>query len=176
MPSLRLLHLPGFVRWGIHIDIAPQWPWLALQSLALWPVWAWMSQHLLERADNALGLALLAAAASLTWRQRHRLRPSPCLRWLAGALVGTVAAVLAQTLGGSDWAKLFALLSLAAALQAFLPGGQPLGTQSGRRAAANPWRWLSKAFDNTFVNRVCHKAVFVVAMLALLAWSLVRVL
>jgi hypothetical protein len=91
-------------------------------------------------------------------------------------LVGTVAAVLAQTLGGSDWAKLFALLSLAAALQAFLPGGQPLGTQSGRRTAADPWRWLSKAFDNTFVNRVCHKAVFVVAMLALLAWSLVRAL
>ncbi len=176
MPSPRLLHLPGFVRWGIHIDIAPQWPWLALQGLALWPVWVWMSQHLLERADNALGLALLAAAASLTWRQRHRLRPSPCLRCLAGALAGTVAAVLAQTLGGSDWAKLFALMSLAAALQAFLPLGRRLGTPASRRAAAGPWRWLTGVFDNTFVNRVCHKAAFVMAMLVLLAWSLVRAL
>ncbi|MEN9397289.1 MAG: hypothetical protein RLZ81_1819, partial [Pseudomonadota bacterium] len=164
------------VRWGIHIDIAPQWPWLALQSLALWPIWVWMSQHLLERADNALGLTLLGAAASLIWRQRHRLRPSPCLRWLAGAQASTVAAVLAHALGGSDWAKLFALMALVAALQAFLPLGQRLGTQAGRRAAAGPWRWLTKAFDNTFVNRVCHKAAFVVAMLVLLAWSLVRAL
>lgn len=182
MSSFRLIHVPGFVRWGIHVDIAPQWPWLVLQGLALWPIWTSMSQHLLDRADNPLGLLLLGSGAALTWRRRERLRPSPALGWLAGALAGTVMATLAHAWGWSDWANLIALLSLAAALQAFLPSGQSTGARPGHRDTAGiagrslPRVWIGKLFGNTFVNRVCHKAVFVVAMLTLLIWNVVSTL
>ncbi|MDP2366963.1 hypothetical protein [Rhodoferax sp.] len=180
MSSHRLIHVPGFVRWGIHIDIAPQWPWLALQSLALWPIWVWMSQHLVDRADNALGLLTLAAAAALIWHQRGRLRASPRLGWLAGALTGTVLATIALSLGWPDCAKLCALSALAAGLRAFLPHR----TAPPHRRPAPRWRgkgsnsqvepvivWIDKAFGNTFVNRVCHKLAFAIVMLALLAWN-----
>lgn len=169
MSSFRLIHVPGFVRWGIHIDIAPQWRWLALQSLALWPIWASMGQHLLDRADNPLGLLLLGSGAALTWRRRERLRPSPALGWLACALAGTVMATLAHAWGWSDWANLIALSSLAAALRAFLPSGPGAGTSQ----ASN---WLGALFGNTFVNRVCHKTAFVLTMLALLVWSVASTL
>ena len=34
-----LLKRPGFVRWGVRIDTAPEWIWLALLAAALWPTW-----------------------------------------------------------------------------------------------------------------------------------------
>jgi uncharacterized membrane protein YfcA len=179
MALSRLIHLPGFVRWGIHLDIAPQWPWLALQGLALWPVWVWMSQHLFDRADNSLGLLALGAGVVLTWRQRQRLRVSPGLAWLACALAGTALASVTYALESPEWAKLIALLALAAGLRAFWPPSQRLwpwcrhiGAHASR--VAGPIIWINKLFGNTFVNRVCHKAAFLLAMLALLTWSLVN--
>lgn len=176
----RLIHVPGFVRWGIHIDVAPEWPWLALQCLALSPIWVWMSQHLLDRADNSLGLLALAGAVVLTWHQRGRLRASPGLGWLAGALAGTALATVARALDSPDAAKLFALLSLAAGLRAFLPVPHAPPPAPCRRARRTGYVEAAvvrsqKVFGNTFVNRVCHKLVFVIAMLALLAWNLFNV-
>lgn len=128
LPDLRalarphgLLKLPGFVRWGVRIDTAPEWVWLALLAAALWPTWLWMGQRMLDRSDDPLGLLALAALAGLVWHQRRRLRPAPRLAWLSLALGGAVLATACQGLLAPLVVALLALLSLAAGLCAFLP-------------------------------------------------------
>lgn len=116
-----LLKRPGFVRWGVSIDTAPEWIWLALLAAALWPTWLWMGQRMLDRSDDPLGLLALAALVLLVWQQRRRLRPAPRLVWLALALGGTVAATLSHGLLPSLVTALLALSALAAGLCAFLP-------------------------------------------------------
>lgn len=117
-----LLKRPGFVRWGVRIDTAPEWLWLALLAAALWPTWLWMGQRMLDRSDDPLGLLALAALVLLVWQQRRRLRPAPRLVWLAGALAGAVAATLSQGELPSLVVALLSLSTLAAGLCAFLPG------------------------------------------------------
>lgn len=117
-----LLKRPGFVRWGVSIDTAPEWIWLALLAAALWPTWLWMGQRMLDRSDDPLGLLALAALGLLVWQQRRRLRPAPRLVWLAGALAGAVAATLSQGVLPSLVVALLSLSALAAGLCAFLPG------------------------------------------------------
>ena len=116
-----LLKRPGFVRWGVRIDTAPEWIWLALLAAALWPTWLWVGQRMLDRSDDPLGLLALSALALLGWRQRRRLRPAPRLVWLALALAGAVAATLSQGVLPSLVVALLALTALAAGLCAFLP-------------------------------------------------------
>jgi hypothetical protein len=116
-----LLRRPGFVRWGVRIDTAPEWIWLALLAAALWPTWLWMGQRMLDRSDNPLGLLALTALGLLAWQQRRRLRPAPRLPWLALALAGAVAATLCQGWLPSLVVALLALTALAAGLCAFLP-------------------------------------------------------
>ena len=117
-----LLKRPGFVRWGVRIDTAPEWIWLALLAAALWPTWLWMGQRMLDRSDDPLGLLALSALGLLAWQQRRRLRPAPRLGWLALALAGAVAATLSQDKLPSLVTALLALSALAAGLCAFLPG------------------------------------------------------
>ncbi len=117
-----LLKRPGFVRWGVRIDTAPEWIWLALLAAALWPTWLWMGQRMLDRSDDPLGLLALSALGLLVWQQRRRLRPAPRLVWLAGALAGAVAATLSQGVLPSLVVALLSLCALAAGLCAFLPG------------------------------------------------------
>lgn len=117
-----LLKRPGFVRWGVRIDTAPEWIWLALLAAALWPTWLWMGQRMLDRSDDPLGLLALSALGLLVWQQRRRLRPAPRLVWLAGALAGAVAATLSQGVLPSLVVALLSLSALAAGLCAFLPG------------------------------------------------------
>lgn len=117
-----LLKRPGFVRWGVSIDTAPEWIWLALLAAALWPTWLWMGQRMLDRSDDPLGLLALSALGLLAWQQRRRLRPAPRLVWLALALAGAIAATLSQGLLPSLVVALLALTALAAGLCAFLPG------------------------------------------------------
>lgn len=116
-----LLKRPGFVRWGVRIDTAPEWIWLALLAAALWPTWLWMGQRMLDRSDDPLGLLALAALGLLAWQQRRRLRPAPRLGWLALALIGAVAATLCQAWLPSLVVALLALTALASGLCAFLP-------------------------------------------------------
>lgn len=116
-----LLKRPGFVRWGVRIDTAPEWIWLALLAAALWPTWLWMGQRMLDRSDDPLGLLALAALGLLAWQQRRRLRPAPRLGWLALALAGAVAATLSQGWLPSLVVALLALTALATGLCAFLP-------------------------------------------------------
>jgi exosortase/archaeosortase family protein len=117
-----LLKRPGFVRWGVRMDTAPEWIWLALLAAALWPTWLWMGQRMLDRSDDPLGLLALSALGLQAWQQRRRLRPAPRLVWLAGALAGAVAATLSQGELPSLLVALLALSALAAGLCAFLPG------------------------------------------------------
>lgn len=116
-----LLKRPGFVRWGVRIDTAPEWIWLALLAAALWPTWLWMGQRMLDRSDDPLGLLALAGLSLLVWQQRRRLRPAPRLVWLALALGGAVAATLSQGWLPSLVVALLALTALASGLCAFLP-------------------------------------------------------
>lgn len=118
----RLLKRPGFVRWGVRMDTAPEWLWLALLAAALWPTWLWMGQRMLDRSDDPLGLLALAALALLVGQQHRRLRPAPRLGWLTLALAGAVAATLAHGTLPALGVALLSLMALAAGLCAFLPG------------------------------------------------------
>lgn len=118
----RLLHSPGFVRWGIRVDTAPSWFWLALLAASLWPTWWWMGRRVLDRSDDPLGLLALAALCVVVWRSRQRLRAAPRLGWLALGLAGAVLATATQGVLPPLVVALAALLALAAGLVAFLPG------------------------------------------------------
>lgn len=117
----RLLQMPRFVRFGIAIDTAPEWRWLALLAVALWPTWWWMGQRMVDGSDDPLGVLALAALGGLLWQQRSRFRAAPRLGLQASALCG---AVLTTALHGHLPDLLVALvgvLALAAGLIAFLP-------------------------------------------------------
>ena len=117
----RLLQMPRFVRFGIHIDTAPEWLWLGLLAAALWPTWWWMGQRMVDGSDDPLGLLALTALGVVVWLHRHVLRPSPRLRWLALALAGAVAATATRAYLPDLASALIALLAVAAGLAAFLP-------------------------------------------------------
>ncbi|MDB5868395.1 MAG: hypothetical protein JWP96_727 [Polaromonas sp.] len=114
---------PGFVRWGVRIDAAPGWLWSLLLVAVLWPTWLWMGRRMLDRSDDPLGLLALAALGLLVARHHRRLRAAPRLGWFALALVGVLAATVAQGLLPALVVALPALLALAAGLVAFLPAG-----------------------------------------------------
>lgn len=117
----RLLHMPRFVRFGIAIDTAPEWRWLALLALALWPTWWWMGQRMVDGSDDPLGLLALAALAGLLWQHRHHLSPTPRLGFQMAALAGAVLTTALHQQLPDLVVALIGLLSVAAGLIAFLP-------------------------------------------------------
>ena len=117
----RLLHMPLFLRFGIAIDTAAEWRWLALLAVALWPTWLWMGQRMVDGSDDPLGALALAALGSLLWQHRQRLRAAPRLGFQAVALAGAVLTTALHAQLPDLLVALVALLSLAAGLLAFLP-------------------------------------------------------
>lgn len=117
----RLLHSPAFVRFGIAIDTAPEWRWLALLAVALWPTWWWMGQRMVDGSDDPLGVLALAALGTLLWQHRMRLRAAPRLGFQATALAGAVLTTALHNQLPDLVVALMGLLSLAAGLIAFLP-------------------------------------------------------
>ena len=117
----RLLHMPLFVRFGIAIDTAAEWRWLALLAVALWPTWLWMGQRMVDGSDDPLGALALAALGALLWQHRQRLRAAPRLGFQAVALAGAVLTTALHAQLPDLLVALVALLSLAAGLLAFLP-------------------------------------------------------
>ncbi len=117
----RLLHMPRFVRFGIAIDTAPEWRWLALLALALWPTWWWMGQRMADGSDDPLGLLALAALAGLLWQHRHHLSPTPRMGFQMAALAGAVLTTALHQQLPDLVVALIGLLSVAAGLIAFLP-------------------------------------------------------
>ena len=136
-PTPKLPGLPGFVRWGVRLDAAPGWLWLALLVAALWPTWLWMGRRMLDRSDDPLGLLALAALGLLVLRHRRPLRASPRLGWFALALAGALVATAAQGLPALAVA-LVAVLALAAGLVAFLPAGVASAPVAGLAVLALP--------------------------------------
>jgi len=121
MTPSRLIDSPRFVRWGIAVDTAAEWRWLALLVVALWPTWWWMAQRQFDGSDDPLGILALAALGVLVWHQRKRLRAAPRLGLQALALCGAVLTTVLHTLLPDLVVALLGMLSLAAGLLAFLP-------------------------------------------------------
>lgn len=117
----RLLHMPAFVRFGIAIDTAPEWRWLAVLAVALWPTWWWMGQRMVDGSDDPLGVLALAALAALLWQQRLRLRAAPRLGFQVAALIGAVLAMALHRQLPDLAVALLGLLSWCAGMVAFLP-------------------------------------------------------
>lgn len=117
----RLLHMPLFVRFGIAIDTAAEWRWLALLAAALWPTWWWMGQRMVDGSDDPLGVLALAALGTLLWHNRSRLRAAPRLGFQIVALAGAVLTTALHTQLPDLLVSMVALLSLASGLLAFLP-------------------------------------------------------
>jgi exosortase/archaeosortase family protein len=121
----RLLNNARFVRYGVRVDTAPEWIWLALFATALWPAWWWMARRMLDGSDDPLGLLALAVLCGLVWQQRRVLRPAPKLAWLAIALGLALCATVGVALLPPLASALLAVLAVAAALAAWLPASVP---------------------------------------------------
>ena len=121
MMTPRLLQMPRLVRFGIAIDTAPEWRWVALLAVALWPTWWWMGQRMLDGSDDPLGVLALAALGALLWQHRLRLRAAPRLGFQAAALAGAVVTTALHNQLPDLLVGLIGVLSLAAGLMAFLP-------------------------------------------------------
>ena len=117
----RLLHNPGFVRFGVALDTAAEWRWLAVLAVALWPTWWWIGQRMADGSDDPLGLLALAALAGLLWQHRLRLRAAPRLGFQAAALVGAVVATAMHGRLPDLAVALVGVLSWCAGMIAFLP-------------------------------------------------------
>ena len=117
----RLLRSEPFVRFGIAIDTTPEWRWLALLTVALWPTWWWMGQRMVDGSDDPLGVLALAALGRLLWQHRTRLRAAPRLGLQVVALAGAVLTTALHAQLPDMLVALVGLLSLAAGLLAFLP-------------------------------------------------------
>jgi exosortase/archaeosortase family protein len=117
----RLLQIPRFVRFGVAIDTAPEWRWLALLALALWPTWWWMGQRMVDGSDDPLGVLAFAALGTVLLQHRLRLRAAPRLGLQAAALVGAVLTTVLHGQLPDLLLALISLLSLALGLLAFLP-------------------------------------------------------
>lgn len=154
----RLLQLPGFVQLGIRIDTAPAWWWPAAQFAALWPTWLWMLRRLVEGSDDPLGVMALSALVWFVWQGRAQLRAAPRLDWLLLGLVGTLMATLVQAASQPFAASLLAMGALTSGSLAFMPG----------RLSGLPTAGLTA---NTFINRVCVKALFGVGMMFCLVFG-----
>lgn len=113
--------MPRFVRFGIAIDTAAPWRWLALLAVALLPTWWWLGQRMADGSDDPLGILALAAMATLLFFHRSHLRAAPRLGLQVAALVGVVCTTALQHPLPDLLVALMGLLSLAAGLLAFLP-------------------------------------------------------
>lgn len=117
----RLLQSPRFVRWGIRIDHAPAWYWLALLAASLWPAWWWMAQGVLEGLGDPVALLVLGALGSLVWQSRQALVAAPRLSWLAASLCLAIGGTVLQVLAAQPIAALTAVLALGCGVLAMVP-------------------------------------------------------
>jgi exosortase/archaeosortase family protein len=112
---------PRIIDGGIRLDRVPAAAWLALQSAALWPTWAWMAARVQDGSDDPLGVLAIAALVALVASLRGELRAAPRLGWLLLASVGTLAATAAHGALPPLLSGLVAVLAWACGLLAFLP-------------------------------------------------------
>ena len=135
----RLLKLPAFVRFGIRIDSAPAWRWLALLAVALWPAWWWLGHRMADGTDDPLGAVALVALVATLWHHRARLRAAPRLGLQISALAGAVLTTALYHQAPDGLLGLIGLASLTAGVIAFLPAHVATAPVLGLSALALPW-------------------------------------
>ncbi|HET7527845.1 MAG TPA: exosortase Q [Burkholderiaceae bacterium] len=114
--------------------------WLALHALALWPHGVYLVQRVRDGSDDPLGVIALLAAAALVASQQRRLRLTPRLSWLVGALALAVLANGAWWVGAPSLAAaLLAALSLAFAALAWWPREHARAPLLGLIVLSLPW-------------------------------------
>lgn len=117
----RLLQMPGFVRFGIRIDSAAPWRWLALLAIALWPAWWRMGWRMVDGTDDPLGALALVALVATLWHNRARLRAAPRLGYQFSALALAVLTTALHNQAPDLLVALGGMASLTAGAMAFLP-------------------------------------------------------
>ena len=149
------------MRWRITQAILTPVGTVALTLLALWPVWRWYGNRLLDSSDEHWGVLALVTALAFTLHRRHRspigtitlnyFRLSlglliyvltfpflpPMLRALLGmGVLGLLMAHFSETrrLSWGAWGLLFLSLPIMASMQFFV--GFPLRWIAGALAAA----------------------------------------
>jgi len=81
-----------------RLDALPPSFWLALQSLALWPVFVWAGRRMVDGSDEPLGFVALALLALAALNGRLACRREARTPWLAAALATTIAATALSAL------------------------------------------------------------------------------
>jgi exosortase/archaeosortase family protein len=98
---------------------------LALQTLALWPVWRWYAARLRDGSDEPSGLAALLAALVLLYARRRDLNPAP----RPGLLLAGAGLTLLQAAGQETLPPLVRALLGVAALGSTLAAHTRPGTR-----------------------------------------------
>lgn len=111
---------------------------LALQILALWPVWRWYAARLRDGSDEPLGPLSLGLALWLVFGRRHSLRAAPSAAPLLAATLLTLAQALAVDL--PPLARgLLGMTALGCCLAAYLPRPATAAPLWALLALSLPW-------------------------------------
>lgn len=108
------------------LDAMPVPFWLALQALALWPVFVWAGRRMADGSDEPLGFVALALLALAALNGRLACRRDARTAWLAAALALTIAATALAALLPPLAIALIGVLAIGCAWAAFRADGAAL--------------------------------------------------
>jgi exosortase/archaeosortase family protein len=103
----------------VGLDALPVPFWLALQSLALWPVFVWAGRRMADGSDEPLGFVALVLLALAALNGRLACRRDARTPWLAVALALTIAATVLAALLPPLATALIGMLAIGCAWAAF---------------------------------------------------------
>jgi len=115
-PGAQIVPSSGF-------RLSPAWLHLALHAIALWPQGRWMWTRMSDGSDDPLGVIAILALTLIVVRHGAMLRRSPRPPWMLLATMLLLSAALATRFLPPLFAALLGVLSLVAALAAWLPSG-----------------------------------------------------
>lgn len=99
---------------------------VALNALALWPVWSWYVRRVTDGSDEPWGLLALATVLVAVWARRYELRPQPSAALLLGAAALTVLSALAGLGMPALVRAILGVSALALAIAAVLDHARPM--------------------------------------------------
>ncbi|THD01480.1 hypothetical protein B1810_20045 [Panacagrimonas perspica] len=108
---------------GFGFRLSPAWLHLTLHAIALWPQAGWMWTRLRDGSDDPLGVVAILALTLIVARHGTTLRRSPRPTWMLLATTLLLLAAFATRHLPPLFAALLGVLSLVAALAAWLPSG-----------------------------------------------------
>jgi exosortase/archaeosortase family protein len=104
----------------------PNWLWLVLPALALWPVWQWSVARMRDGSDDPLGIVALLSLLLLVWRERQQFLAVPRRAWLCSALLLSALVGFAQPWLAPLLRAVVAVLAMLCCLLALRQPGQAL--------------------------------------------------